>query len=120
LTGTTPAATFTTFDDYQYYEKDLVNVVRLGRRWVGEQFNIDNDQDFTFNFPNVVTSEPMTASVALASASFNPTSFTIQANGQQLANLNFGALVPNSGTELVFATLQPTVFPAAQNVTIRL
>ncbi len=120
LTGATLAATFTTFDDYQYYEKDLTNVVRLGRRWLGEQFNIDNEQDFSFNFPNVVTSEPMTVSVALASASFNPTSFTIQANGQQVANLNFGALSPNSGTEMVFATLQPTAFPAAQDVTIRL
>ncbi len=120
LTGATPTATFTTFDDYQYYEKDLLNVVRLGRRWVGEQFNIDNEQEFNFNFPNVVATEPMTLSAALASASFNPTSFTIQANGQQVANLNFGSLVPNSGTEMVFATLQPTAFPAAQDVTVKL
>ncbi len=120
LTGTAPSATFTTFDDYQFHEKDLTNVARLGRRWVGEPFNIDNQQSFTFNFPNVVASEPMTLSAAMASASFNPTSFTIQANGQQVSNLNFGPLSPNSGTEMVLATLQPTAFPAAQDVTVQL
>ena len=28
-----------TFDDYQYHELDKVNIVRLGRRWIGEQFD---------------------------------------------------------------------------------
>ncbi|MFY8009342.1 MAG: peptidase C25, partial [Flavobacterium sp.] len=44
-----------TFDDYQFHEIDEVNIAKLGRVWFGEQFGIDNEQEFDFTFPNLVT-----------------------------------------------------------------
>ena len=46
----------TTFDDSQYYEVDNVNIVRLGRRWFGEQFDFTDQQSFQFKIPNIVAS----------------------------------------------------------------
>jgi hypothetical protein len=84
----TATATFTTntFDDYHFHERDLVNIGRLGRRWFGEQFGIQNNYSFTFNIPNIDTSEPIQAQVRMASAATSSTSLAIRANGTEVAN----------------------------------
>jgi hypothetical protein len=32
---------------------DLINIAKLGRQWFGESFDIKQDQEFEFNFPNI-------------------------------------------------------------------
>ena len=49
------AQTITEFDDRDFYERDLVNLISSGKEWYGEQFNAVTTYDFLFNFPNVVT-----------------------------------------------------------------
>lgn len=95
----------TNFTDYQFHERDLTNIVRTGRRWVGEPFTIENEQTFEFSFPNILTSSPIELIVSAASAAFTPTSFEIQINNQLAGTINFSALSTNSGTELLFNSL---------------
>lgn len=109
----------TTFEDYQYHEKDLTNIVRLGRRWFGEPFNINNEQEFEFKFPGIVASEPITVQIHSAATAFTSTSFDVQANSQSIGTMNFNALFPNSGTEASSSSLN-TTFSAAENVKIKL
>ncbi|HNP33383.1 MAG TPA: type IX secretion system sortase PorU [Flavobacterium sp.] len=90
----------TTFDDYQFHEKEEVNVAKLGRVWFGEQFSVDNEQEFNFNFPNLVTSQPIKITVHAGSAAFNATSFKVEANGQLVGNIPLNPLSVNSGVEL--------------------
>ena len=107
----------TTFDDYRYHEFDLVNIVRLGRRWFGEDFSINNSQDFTFNIPNIVTSTPINLKVYTAAASPTSTSFKVEANGQLAGNMTI------AGTSLTVEASPSqltTTFPATENVTIKL
>jgi hypothetical protein len=121
LEGSPVATTFTTFDEYQYHEKDLVNIVRLGRRWFGEQFSVDDQQEFDFKFPNIDTSVPIKISVYTASAAFASTSFTVQANSQAVGTIFFPPLTPNSGTEALGGALSASAsFTAAENVTVAL
>ncbi|WP_431243945.1 hypothetical protein ACQ9BO_05670 [Flavobacterium sp. P21] len=47
-----------TFDDYQYHEIDQTNIAHLGRQWFGESFDINQEQEFSFTFPNLDTSVP--------------------------------------------------------------
>jgi hypothetical protein len=109
------------FDDYQFHEIDKVNVARTGRRWFGEQFSIDNSQEFKFDLPNIVASSPIQLQVTAGAASFAPTSFSVEANNLILGTLSFYALSPNSGTEIVTSALpQNTTFPAATSATIKL
>ncbi|WP_299683397.1 type IX secretion system sortase PorU [uncultured Dokdonia sp.] len=79
-----PTTTFTTFEDYQFHEEDLENIVLVGRRWFGEQFNIENEQTFDFNFPNIVSSQTANLKVRLAAASESQTSFEIAVNGSSV------------------------------------
>ncbi len=91
--------TLNTFDDHQYHEIDLVNIAHLGRQWFGESFDINQEQEFEFNFPNFEASSPIKVMATLASAAFAPTSFKVSANGQEIGNINFPALNTNSDTE---------------------
>lgn len=88
---------FTQYDAEKIYEKDLVNVAKLGRRWFGEQFNIEDNQSFTMQFSNLDTSIPIDVKINLASKSPNSTSFTILANSQNIGVVNFPA-VPDGAT----------------------
>ncbi|RZJ31093.1 MAG: type IX secretion system sortase PorU [Flavobacterium sp.] len=120
LTGSTATTNITTFDDYQYHEKDLNNIARLGRRWFGEQFGVSDEQTFNFTFPNIVTSSPIKISVFGGAAAFTTTSLTVQANNQNVGTLTFGAISLNSGVDATYSYLPATAsFPAAEDVTIK-
>jgi hypothetical protein len=110
-----------TFDDYQFHEIDKTNIAHLGRQWFGESFDINQEQEFEFSFPNIETSVPVKIEVNTASAAFTPTSFAVAANGQNIGTINFQALVSNS--ELKFNTQKlasNTSFTGAENIKIKL
>ncbi len=88
-----------TFDDYQYHEIDQTNIVHLGRQWLGESFDINQEQEFEFNFPNLETSVPVKMQLNAVSAAYTPTSFAVSANGQNIGTLNFKALSASSETK---------------------
>lgn len=112
---------YTKYDGYQYYERDLINVVRLGRLWVGEQFNIQNTQEFSFEFPQIDPTSQVGITVRGAAAAFTPTNFSIEANGQNIGTLGISGLSPDGDRELFDATfINNNAFAAAQNIKIKL
>ncbi|NCC72812.1 MAG: type IX secretion system sortase PorU [Sphingobacteriia bacterium] len=42
-----------TFNDYQFHELDQVNLIKSGREWFGEIFDLTTSYDFIFPFPNL-------------------------------------------------------------------
>jgi hypothetical protein len=107
-----------TFDDYKFHEVDNVNIVKTGRIWFGEQFSNDNEQEFEFNFPNIVTTIPLQISVHAAIASSVATNFKIEANSQTVGTINFPGINPNSSAEAIEGYLTNTA-TASENVTIK-
>jgi hypothetical protein len=113
---TTPASLdITTFDDYQFHEVDLINIVRAGRQWFGEAFNINDIQEFSFDVPNAVTTTPAILNVTVGSNAYNATTFKVEANGQLVGNINLSAITAGSGTELNIASLPASTTIAASN-----
>ena len=111
----------TTFDDYQYHELDLVNIVNLGRQWFGESFDINQEQEFSFNFPNIDTTSPIKLMIKAASAAFTNTTFKVTANGQNTGTIYFSALAANSSTKFNVASLQNnTTLLTTENIKIKL
>jgi Peptidase family C25 len=115
----TATTVFNTFDDYQFHEFDDVNIVKLGRVWFGEQFVVDNEQEFEFNFQNIDNSKPLQISVHAASAAFTPTSFKIEANNQLVGNIPFNALSVNGGYQAFDGFLNNTVTVSSEDVNIK-
>ena len=77
----------TAFDDYRFYENDLENVIKSGRRLVGEKFGLDGTLSFSgsaFNFENIVLDEEVklrSRLVAAAIGSSNLSLFNLNCNG---------------------------------------
>ena len=84
-----PTLTVSEFDDYQFHERDLYNFTYYGRKWFGEQFIIQNEQTFQFDFPNLVTSVPVKARVVTAINKDLSASFTLKANNTEFGTISF-------------------------------
>jgi hypothetical protein len=111
----------TSYDDYQFFEVDLKNIAQVGRQWVGEAFDINQDQEFTFDFPNIDTTVPVSLNVTLASAAFTPTSFKVLANGLDVGTVLFSALNTNSDVQYLNGKLPSnTSFAGTSNIKIKL
>lgn len=81
-----------TFEDYQYHEIDEYNLLSLGRRWFGDRFDVDNNKSFKFNFPNLVTTEPINLSVVVAAASSSNSAMEVSVNGSSVSNLTIAGV----------------------------
>lgn len=80
------------FQDYQFHEVDEFNIVRVGRRWFGDRFDVENQKEFKFSFPNLITTEPAHVKVYAASTSEVPTSMAIKVNETEVSNLSFSPI----------------------------
>lgn len=113
--------TLTSFDDYRYHEADLTNIGRLGRVWFGEPFHIDNEQEFEFNFPNVVPGATSTIKMRVGGNSFVPTKFKTTVNAQALPDLTLSAIVLNTGISVSHNSFAANlVIPTAADYTVKL
>lgn len=115
-----PSMNFTVFDDYRFYEKDLFNPGKIGRKWLGDQFGIDNEKTFEFNIPNIVTSSPVKIYANLASASYGNSSFQVQVNQQTIGNVNFLSLSNVDFVSAVENFLQTTISTSSPNIAVKL
>jgi hypothetical protein len=111
-----PTLTFTQFDDQLYYEKDLVNAGKVGRRWFGEQFNIDNTKTFSFSVPNLDLTVPVEVKINTASKSFGNSSFNFKVNNQDLGTIAFPQITSSGGIEGLESALNTTY--TASNTTL--
>lgn len=87
-----PSTIITRFNDYQYFEQDEINPPLVGRRWFSNRFDIENEQSFEFNFPNIVVGEPMEIKVYTIATSEVTTSMVIEVNDQLQDTFNYGTL----------------------------
>jgi len=71
------------FNAYDYYERDLVNLIKSGDKWFGDVFDVKTDYDFTFNFPNVVQSTPIDIAYSVVARSDINSVFTVSVLGEE-------------------------------------
>ena len=71
-------STVTSFDDFAFYENEAVNVVKSGRQWFGENFDVVTTYNFPFNFPNIDLTAPSYIRAQVAARSNPPAQFTIE------------------------------------------
>ncbi len=80
------------FDDYKFHEKDEESPTKLGRKWFGNRFDIENEQTFLFEFPNIVAGKPMQLTIKSAAASESATSMAVTINSTSLDPISFSRL----------------------------
>lgn len=112
--------TFNQYDAIKVYERDLFNVAKLGRRWFGESFKVNNNQNFNFQFSNLDVSVPLEIKINFASQSQNPTSFLIKANNQNLGTVNFAGINPASSFEAIENVLNATFSSSSNSINFQI
>ena len=89
-TSQPPTHTITRFNDYAYYEKDDINLIKSGREWFDtEYFDVTLTRDYSFAFPNLDQASPVYVTALLAARSTSGASgFNVSANGVSLFNVS--------------------------------
>ena len=104
------------FDDYQFHEKDEYSPTKLGRKWFGNRFDIESEQSYSFEFPNIVTGKPMRLIVKAAAASESDTSLAVSINSASLDPLNFSRLGESGLLSMDFMDVEVPANNAMVNV----
>jgi len=89
-------ATITNFNEYQFHEIDNTNLVHLGRRWYGEEFDVDSNQSFSFDFSRLDTSMPVKLDVKAAATASSVSSMQLSLNGNVVDNFTFSSISSTS------------------------
>ncbi|MBC7525681.1 MAG: type IX secretion system sortase PorU [Flavobacterium sp.] len=110
----------TTYDDYQFHEIDLTNIGRLGRTWYGEDFSLNNEQTFDFNFPNIDTSSQMQLNVHAGANSFVTTNFTVTANTTSVGSISIPGFLLNGAQVASDGNLPTATVPSTPSISIKL
>ena len=111
-------ASFTSFHDYAFVEKDEYNIGKMGRRWFGHRFFFENSRTFNFNMPNLITSSPLKLKVLVAATAESSTSMEIKVNNNIVDNLTLASVEDGIlATESVFNN---NVESATDNISVDL
>ncbi len=71
----------TTFTDEQFHEEDEDTPTFVGRRWFGNNFQIESDQTYAFSIPNPAPGENIDVIIRAGAISESITSMAISVNG---------------------------------------
>ena len=93
--GTEPSTTesttnyVNTFNDFQFYEKDGINLLKSGRTWYDiDYFDVTTTRDYSFYFPNFDMIIPVTLVVDAAARSTTGNSyFSVAGNSSTVFNI---------------------------------
>ncbi len=86
------AETVASFDDYFFHEKDLQNIIRSGREWYGEKFDLTTEHHVDFTIPGLMAGQPLKIAAAVMAQSPASGTFSVKLNGQALGNITVPAV----------------------------
>ncbi len=109
----------TTFDDFQFHEIEEVNIEKLGRIWFGENFSVDNVQDFDFTIPNIASGSPIIVETHVAAVTSTTNTFKIEANSQAVGTITIVS-PPNTEVKVFERTLVAPVNVSSDDINIKI
>lgn len=108
------------FLDYQIIDNDDINLNNMGATWYSDPFDAVSSRNYSFSFPNVVTSKKANLIVDVASRHMSNAAFTIKADGNTVSQLNFSKFSMQYTYAVTKSTGNVRFNPSADNVSINL
>jgi hypothetical protein len=100
VTATIPDAaankSVNTYRDFTFHETDNVNLIKSGRQFYGELFDIQTDYNYNVTIQNRVPGTRIKMATAAAAKAYKSSKMSISNNGSILFNQSFTALPPTS------------------------
>ena len=91
ITGITPNITISQFNDYDFHEKDEVNLIKSGREWYGDLFDLQTTLTFPFTFPNIDVSAYHHVTVKAVAKSLVSSTYVVSVNNEVVTSM----IIPN-------------------------
>ena len=70
-----------TFDHLLKYELDQLSILKSGREWYGEKYDLKTIYDYEFETPGLTENEELKIISSVMAASYNPSYFELEVNG---------------------------------------
>ncbi len=86
------------FDDFIFYEKEERNLFAIGTQWFGEDFSVENVQNFKIDFGSLDTNFPIKVKVAGAAISALSSTMAISVNNQNAFSIIYPGVTSGSLT----------------------
>ncbi len=99
----------TSYDALVFFEKNDTNLIKSGRRWFGESFDIYSTRSYSAGLGQPVAGGIAKIKLAAAARSGVSSSFTLRANGNSLGTMSLPA-VSLSSQYLYFASISEKIF----------
>lgn len=118
--ASTPTNIVISFDDYAFHELEAVNLLKSGRQWLGETFDILTSYSYAFGFPNIDVSSAAYARVEVAARADSPgTNFSWSAGGGASA-FNIAAVTTSDIYGLYYRMVSDTLrfFPGSGSIPV--
>ncbi|WP_044403226.1 type IX secretion system sortase PorU [Lacinutrix sp. Hel_I_90] len=109
-----------TFQDYQFHEVDEFTLALVGRRWFGDKFDIEVNKSFSFNFPNLIVTEPVQFKVYTAAISSIATSFEVLVNNNFITNLPISGISSNDSNFAYEGNFNNNITISSDNVSVQI
>ncbi|HEX8425367.1 type IX secretion system sortase PorU [Hymenobacter sp.] len=95
--GAANAPAISQFAEREFYEKELINLAKSGRQWLGEGLLNGNSQTFSFNqITNLVAGSTVQVTASLAGTSLDAQSFRLTLNDSPLGTQPISGVPNNS------------------------
>jgi len=82
------------FTDFSYHENDSLNLIKTGREWYGEQYDVITNYKYKFQFPNIMTNKDVILRTDVIARSTNNSTMLYRANGNE-KTFQFAAVNPH-------------------------
>ncbi|MCU0432273.1 MAG: type IX secretion system sortase PorU [Bacteroidia bacterium] len=115
----TPTHNVTSFTDYAYHEQDLENLIKSGREWYGEKFDLQGQYSFSFAFPNIDNTTQAWVYCDLVSRLATPHTYNVSAqSGAGLINVPAANVSSYYDTYALFGTTQFMFTPTSSSINV--
>ncbi len=104
----------TTFHDFYVYERDSLNLIKSGKLWLGEVFNLKTIYPFSFNFSHVDASVQAEILTAVAARSITASSFTVT-SGSQSVSIPVTPIYNSYNSQYAFTASRTMLVPVSGN-----
>jgi hypothetical protein len=92
-----PNVSTTSFNDYDYHERNKYNFLRSGREWFGERIEYDA-YDTLFRFPNLITTSPVILKANALSRSESTKTFVFKNKETYVGSISIGPVILGNST----------------------
>ena len=111
-----PNKTIADFDDHAFHESDEYNLLRSGKEWLGDKLTgFSNTKNFSFNFPNLITSVPVKFTSYVGSKTSYGSSVSVTINGQTVLTQNEPGIPNSSYPNAFYPVVSTTNYLAGTN-----